>query len=64
MTTIRSVEKDFLATAQDSFKDGIFICQIENYMHTKFEERKVPQAASGSFAQILPICFIICRQNS
>ena len=58
-----AVWEDSLAIAQDSFKDCIFARKIEDYMDTNFEERKVPQASSGCFAQMLLIYFIICGQH-
>ena len=51
ITSISSIEKDFIATTQDSFKSCILACKISNEMHTIFEKRKVPQAASGNFVQ-------------
>ena len=51
MTSISSIEKDSLATTPDSFKDCILACKISNQVHTNFEKRKVPQAASGKFVQ-------------
>ena len=48
MTSISSIEKDFIATTPDSFKDCILACKISNQMHKNFEKRKVPQAASGN----------------
>ena len=49
MTSISSVEKDCIATTADSFKDCILAYKISNQVRTKFEKRKVPQAASGNF---------------
>ena len=43
------IEKDSIATTRDSFKNCILACKISNQMHTNFEKRKVPQAASGNF---------------
>ena len=51
MTSISSIEKDSIATTPDSFKDCILACKISNQVHTNFEKRKVPQAASGNFVQ-------------
>ena len=51
MTSISSIEKDSLATTPDSFKDCILACKISNQVHTNFEKRKVPQAASAKFVQ-------------
>ena len=57
----------------DSFKDCLLACKISNQVPTNFEERKVPQAASGNFVQkwllcktnvLYNICFFICGQNS
>ena len=51
MTSISSIEKDSIATTSDSFKDCILACKINNEVHTNFEKRKVPHAASGNFVQ-------------
>ena len=51
MTSISSIEKDSIATTPDFFKDCILACKISIQVHTNFEERKVPQAASGNFVQ-------------
>ena len=51
MTSISSVERDSIATTPDSFKDCLLACKISNQVPTNFEERKVPQAASGNFVQ-------------
>ena len=51
MVSISSFEKESITTAQDSFKDCIFACKISDQIHTNFEKRKVPQAASGNFVQ-------------
>ena len=48
MTSISSVEKDSIATTQDSFKDCILACKISNQMHTNFGKRKVAQTANGN----------------
>ena len=45
------VEKNYITTTRDSFKDFIFACKIRNQMHTNFEKRKVPLIFSGNFAQ-------------
>ena len=49
MASISSIEKDSIATTQDSFKDCILACKISNQMHTKFEKRKVAQTTNGYF---------------
>ena len=41
MTSISSIEKDFIATTPDSFKDCILACKISNQVHTDLEKRKV-----------------------
>ena len=46
MASLSLIEKDPIATTQDSFKDCILACKIRNQMHTNFEKRKVPQASS------------------
>ena len=51
MTSISSIEEDSIATTPDSFRDCILTCKISNQVHTNFEKRKVPQAASGNFVQ-------------
>ena len=51
MTSIIFIENNSIATTQDSFKDCILACKISNQVHTNFEKRKVPQAASGNFVQ-------------
>ena len=51
MTSISSIEEDSIATTPDSFRDCILACEISNQVHTNFEKRKVPQAASGNFVQ-------------
>ena len=73
MTSVSSIEKDSIATTPDFFKDCILACKISIQVHTNFEERKVPQAASGNFVQkwlfcktyvLYNMCFFICGQNS
>ena len=68
MTSINSIEKNSTATTPDYFKDCILACKISNQVHTNFEKRKVPQAASGNFVQkwllfktyvLYNICFFI-----
>ena len=51
MASKSSVEKDSIAITSDSFKDCILACKISNQVHTDFEKRKVPQAASVNFVQ-------------
>ena len=51
MTSISSIEKDSTAATPDFFKDCILACRISNQVHTDFEKRKVPQAASDNFVQ-------------
>ena len=51
MTFTSSFEKDSIAATRDSFKNCILARKISNQMHTNFEKRKVPQTASGNFAQ-------------
>ena len=41
MASVSSIEKDSIATTQDSFKDCILASKINNQMHTNFEKRKV-----------------------
>ena len=62
----------FYKVSRDSFKNCILACKISNQMHTNFEKRKVPQAASDNFVQKLlfcktyvshNICFFIFGQN-
>ena len=48
IASINSIEKDFIVTTHDYFKDCIN-CKIGNQLHIKFKERNVPQEASGSF---------------
>ena len=52
MASISSIENDSVVTTRDSFKNCILVCKISDQMHTNFEKRKVPQAASGNFVQI------------
>ena len=56
MTSISSIEEDSIATTPDSFRDCILTCKISNQVHTNFEKRKVPQAASGNFVQKWLFC--------
>ena len=46
MVSLGSIEKDSIATPQDSFKICILACEIRNQMHTNFEKRIVSQAVS------------------
>ena len=73
MASISSIEKDFIATSRDSFKNCILTCKISNEMYTNFEKWKVPQAASSNFVKkwlfckmyvLHNICFFVCGQNS
>ena len=41
MASIRSIEKDSIATTPDSFKDCILACKVSNQVHTNFEKRDV-----------------------
>ena len=36
------------ATTPDSFKDCVLACKISDRVHTNFDKRNVPQAASGN----------------
>ena len=49
MASISLIAKDSIATTQDSFKDCILACKINNQMHANFEKRKVTQTANGNF---------------
>ena len=69
MISISSIERDSIATNPGPFKDCLLACKIGNQVHTNFEKRKVPQAASGNFVQkwllfktyvLYNICFFIC----
>ena len=51
MTSVSSIKNDSIAATLDSFKDCILAYKINNEVHTNFEKRKVPQAASGNFVQ-------------
>ena len=51
MTSVSSIKNDSIAATLDFFKDCILACKINNQVHTNFEKRKVPQAASGNFVQ-------------
>ena len=73
MTSVSSIKNDSIAATPDSFKDCILACKINNQVHTNFEKRKVPQAASGNFVQKWLLCktyvlcnifFFVCGQNS
>ena len=73
MTPVSSIKIDSIATTPDSFKDCLLACKISNQVPTNFEERKVPQAASGNFVQkwlfcktnvLYNICLFICGENS
>lgn len=55
MASMSLIERDSIVTTRDSFKDCILACGIGNQMHTNFKKRNVPQAASGTFAQIMTV---------
>ena len=56
MTSISSIEKDFIVTTPVSFKDCIFPFNISNQVQTNLEKRKVQQAASGNFVHKWLFC--------
>ena len=55
MASMSLIERDSIVTTRDSFKDCILACGIGNLMHTNLKKRNVPQAASGTFAQIMTV---------
>ena len=58
MASISSIEKDSIATTQDSFKDCILACKISNQMHTNFEKRKFAQTDNDNFVVLSDICSV------
>ena len=69
MASISLIENNSIVTTWDSLKNCLLACKISNQMHTNFEKRKVPHAASGNIVQkwlfcktcvLRNICFFVC----